>query len=210
MKRCILIICIFLAGCHQNADQSANKASEAKAISDEQLIAYGNKLSAKAQKLLMKHVSSALAEGGPEKAIHYCSLSATGLLDTISEESGALIKRVALKTRNPKNRLKDKRDSTVYQQYQIKLNAAQKLEPRIFREAGEVYFYQPILMQISTCMKCHGSTINEIAPATLAAIAKRYPDDQAVNFERGDLRGLWKISFPRSSVRNALPLGGSN
>lgn len=199
MKRLFIIITLSFSACQHAANQEATQSKPAS-ISEAQIMAHGNSLSAKAQNLLLNQVSSAMAEGGPVKAIHYCNLSATGLLATISEESGAVIKRVALKNRNPQNYLKNKRDSTVYFAYETELNSSGDLSPTVFRENGEVHFYKPILMQMSTCLKCHGSTEQDIDANTLAAIFKRYPADKAVNFKLGELRGLWKISFPSNSL----------
>jgi hypothetical protein len=32
----------------------------------------------------------------------------------------------------------------------------------------------------------------------MAQIKRYYPNDLAVNFELGDLRGMWKISYPKA------------
>ena len=45
------------------------------------------------------------------------------------------------------------------------------------------------------CVQCHGERAS-LDPATLAAIEKRYPRDQAVGFREGDLRGyFWAEAF---------------
>ena len=45
------------------------------------------------------------------------------------------------------------------------------------------------------CLQCHGTPNQDIAPETLAAIQKLYPDDKATGFKLGDLRGLWRVTF---------------
>jgi hypothetical protein len=45
------------------------------------------------------------------------------------------------------------------------------------------------------CLRCHGPAV---APEVLAAVRRLYPDDEAVGFGEGDIRGA-------VSVRQALP-----
>jgi hypothetical protein len=54
----------------------------------------------------------------------------------------------------------------------------------------------PIVISNPLCLQCHGAPDAEIAPATLAAIRKLYPDDKATGYRSGDLRGLWSVTFP--------------
>ena len=54
----------------------------------------------------------------------------------------------------------------------------------------------PILLAAPVCLQCHGSPEKDIAPATMAAIKKLYPEDKATGFQLGDLRGLWRVTFP--------------
>ena len=55
-------------------------------------------------------------------------------------------------------------------------------------------YYKPIKTGMPTCLKCHGSSA-EIESKTLALINEKYPDDKAVGYSQGDLRGMWKIKF---------------
>jgi hypothetical protein len=45
------------------------------------------------------------------------------------------------------------------------------------------------------CLNCHGTPGKHIQDATLTKIQQLYPEDRAVNFKEGDLRGLWHIIF---------------
>ena len=57
--------------------------------------------------------------------------------------------------------------------------------------ARRVGYVEPIITQ-PLCLRCHGDSIDE---ATRAAIAERYPDDEAVGFERDELRGLFWVEL---------------
>ena len=70
----------------------------------------------------------------------------------------------------------------------------------ITNQDGSVNFYAPILLAAPVCLQCHGSAVKDIAPATMAAIKKLYPDDKATGFQLGDLRGLWRVTFPATTI----------
>ena len=57
---------------------------------------------------------------------------------------------------------------------------------------GAERYVEPIRVQ-GLCLTCHGASL----PAPVAArIAELYPEDQAVGFAEGDLRGLFWAEFP--------------
>jgi hypothetical protein len=47
---------------------------------------------------------------------------------------------------------------------------------------------------MATCLACHGSG-DEITPSVRAAISRDYPQDQAIDFQEGDLRGAIVVTF---------------
>jgi len=57
----------------------------------------------------------------------------------------------------------------------------------------EMRYYRPISL-VATCLACHGK-LEQISPSVLAAIRKIYPEDQAVGFQEGDLRGTVVVTF---------------
>jgi hypothetical protein len=58
-------------------------------------------------------------------------------------------------------------------------------------EEGEfkyLRYVKPILVQ-AECLNCHGSA-NKIMPEVKQLISQAYPDDKAVGYKIGDLRGV--------------------
>jgi hypothetical protein len=53
-------------------------------------------------------------------------------------------------------------------------------------------YVEPILVQ-PLCLTCHG---DPLAPDIAARIDELYPEDRAVGYEIGDLRGVFWIEFP--------------
>jgi hypothetical protein len=49
------------------------------------------------------------------------------------------------------------------------------------------------------CLACHGDPQKDIQPAVLQTISKLYPDDKAIGYKEGDLRGAWHIIFRNNS-----------
>jgi hypothetical protein len=58
-----------------------------------------------------------------------------------------------------------------------------------------VGYVEPIYTK-PLCTACHGSAVE---PALLAHIRERYPEDRAVGFEEGDLRGLFWVVLEKSA-----------
>jgi len=57
-----------------------------------------------------------------------------------------------------------------------------------------VHFFKPIIVQ-PMCLNCHGKSDRFIQQPTLQRINQLYPDDLAIDYEEGDFRGLWHITF---------------
>ena len=50
------------------------------------------------------------------------------------------------------------------------------------------------------CLNCHGEPGKEINESTLEKINSLYPEDKAIDFKVGDLRGMWSIEMPKKEV----------
>lgn len=75
--------------------------------------------------------------------------------------------------------------------------AGDDLEPRLVRlPDGMVGYIEPIVAQ-PLCLTCHGESIPPELDDTLAEL---YPDDQATDFQAGDLRGIFWARFPASAA----------
>ena len=62
------------------------------------------------------------------------------------------------------------------------------------------------------CLQCHGSA-EQIPPTSAAMLSKLYPNDRAVGYAAGDLRGASSVKLVRAIVelerRNPRFVGGS-
>jgi len=131
------------------------------------------------------HISSAVyvcAQKAPEISAFYSSLP------------GLTVRRASARNRNPNNSPND---------YETKALEVLANRPAA---AGDEYFewtedngaktfrYVKAIKVAKACLNCHGDT-EKMDPELLTALAETYPEDKAVGFGMGDLRGVFTISI---------------
>jgi hypothetical protein len=147
---------------------------------------------------------AAIEAGGPSSAIAVCKVEAPAITAKQAED-GWTLARTALKLRNPDNA------ATAWQravlddwQAQIAARIAAGEVPDVaaldWREvietdAGPQLRYMKAIPLGGVCLGCHGPA-EQITPEVRAALAEAYPDDQAVGFEVGQLRGAFVVTGP--------------
>lgn len=148
---------------------------------------------------LMTTLQEKIATAGPEAAIAYCRLEALPLTAQVAEEFPQVknVRRTALRVRNPAN-APDPTDRSVLGEWLARWNPAAPPQP-IIKESTtedgtkELRYYRPVPV-MATCLACHGSG-DEIPANVRSAIARDYPQDEAVDFKEGDLRGTIVVTF---------------
>lgn len=138
-----------------------------------------------------------IKEVGPDGAVLFCNERALPLTDSVAQQHGINIQRLAYRNRNPSNATtNEERNILVGWEESLKKNQA--LTPKIVQNGEQIDWYGAITIAHPRCLDCHGLLQEgDILNETLQQIKKHYPNDKAVNFELGDVRGMWKISYPR-------------
>ncbi len=140
---------------------------------------------------LQSRLFAALESGGPELAVTVCADSAQRWSAEHASE-GVYLRRVSLRTRNPENRPDAIEERLLHEM--DSLHRAGSLPSEMVRWATDasgqrvVQYARPILVA-QPCLTCHGER-SELAPAVRSLLADRYPDDSAVGYSVGDLRGM--------------------
>jgi Protein of unknown function (DUF3365) len=131
---------------------------------------------------LIAELSAALAAGGPENALDVCRVRAPALAAEASG-SGVRVGRTSHKLRNPDNAPPDW-VTPLLQRY-----VAGELanEPTVVALDGGRGGYVEPLFAAPMCLTCHGEVV---APAVAKKLEALYPDDRAIGFRAGELRGL--------------------
>ncbi len=149
---------------------------------------------------LMNRLEQAMADGGVVGAMNICQSDAQTLTgqtaEALNEKGIASIRRIGLRTRNPKN-AQDGIDALVLRVFSKnwKRGDASSLAGQVvfLPQTGETRYYHPVPVAAS-CLACHGSN-SDITPDVAHVLAELYPEDQAVNFAPGDLRGAIVVTF---------------
>jgi hypothetical protein len=142
-----------------------------------------------------------LSTGGPESAIGVCRQVAPDLAGQLSRQSGARVARVSLRTRNPLLGQPDAWEQAVLQDFERRLSAGEKPETLEHAElvtepAGRSFRYMKAIPVQPMCLGCHGAT-ESMAPAIRERLAADYPQDRAVGYAPGQLRGAFSVRKPR-------------
>ena len=145
------------------------------------------------QSELGSRLVSAVSEGGPVAAIEVCSVEAPAIAASLSTQYDARVNRTAERVRNPAN-APSPEQAVVLADMRKALAAGSATVPEHFevRADGSALYMRAIPTQ-PQCLACHGE---QIAPAVQAALAQRYPGDQATGFAVGDLRGAFVVEWP--------------
>jgi len=145
-------------------------------------------------KAFKSKIEAVASKGGLPAVVNFCHDNALKLTDSMGKAHHVVIKRTSHKLRNPANK-PDIDGEAVLNEY-LKLQEQQKsMEPVVLKDSdGYAHFYAPIKLK-EACLKCHGTPGKEIPESIYKLIKEKYPNDQAVNFKTGELRGVWDIKF---------------
>lgn len=147
-------------------------------------------------KTLSENLQKAMKKGGVPNALEYCNLAAMPLVDSLSKVHDAEIRRTSLKVRNPKNK-PTPQELEQLQAYEKQSLAGEKLNAVVKEiDPHTVAFYAPISI-MPLCEKCHGEVGNALLEKDYEVVQKLYPEDKAIGYVSGDLRGIWSVSFKK-------------
>lgn len=142
---------------------------------------------------LMGALLEELKEGGPVRAVRVCSEVAQETAAAHSTDT-TTVRRVSLKVRNPADRPDD------YERAQLQRLAELHRQGELPGEVAEVReeggqrvlrWLKPIVVA-EMCLQCHGAP-ESLQPEVRELLAERYPEDEAVGYAAGDLRGAISV-----------------
>lgn len=135
--------------------------------------------------------------GGVVQAVSVCSDTAQVLTNNFGLQKGVYIRRVSLKNRNPNN-YPDEFEKRILNQFELlKQNNELNEKTEYFEVVKEdeftyLRYLKPILVQ-AECLNCHGDPATNMMGDVKELIAQQYPDDKAVGYSIGDLRGAVSV-----------------
>jgi hypothetical protein len=200
MKRLTVLLVVFgfmVLGCAKPAEESV-EVEDVAVVEWEKVLAGSMTDTQKAQQELvatavnalasemMGELTAALDSGDAGAAIAVCKEKAPGVAAHIKDTYGVKIGRTSHKLRNEANvapgwadpYVADLTDDPTY----------------VAGPNGELGALLPIKLR-AECQMCHGP-VDGIDEGIMAAISEAYPDDQALGFVEGDLRGWFWVEAP--------------
>ncbi len=144
-------------------------------------------------KALKGELLAAMESGGPTKAIEVCNLRAPAIAAEASKD-GWTVGRRSTKLRNPDN-APDAWEAEVLSDFERRANAGDRVEELEFAEIvdgedGKRFRYAKGIPVGGECLACHGGDIDlEVH----GLILERYPNDRAIDYRPGQLRGIFSL-----------------
>lgn len=125
---------------------------------------------------------------GPVNAISACKDRAPEVANALARD-GIRLGRASHRLRNAANSPPEWVTPVLDAYVASSADRAPRIVPLPDNRLGYV---EPILLQ-PLCLTCHGE---ELAPDVAARITELYPEDRAVGFKVGDLRGVFWVEYP--------------
>lgn len=137
---------------------------------------------------------------GPLRSVIVCKYTAPEVSSTISRKSGAAVKRVSLKVRNPVLGMPDAWEQKILLDFEKRFSKGEKPDAiehaEIVAEAQGRYFrYMKAIPVGPLCINCHGP-VESLTEGTKAQILTEYPHDKAVGYSVGQIRGAVSYKKP--------------
>ncbi len=142
------------------------------------------------QELRQKLVES-IQKKGPAGAIDVCAKDAPVISSRIENELGVTVKRTSLQVRNPRN-APDAAEKQLLETLAADRKAGRTLPAGVTVFPDNPRRFYKIITVEQTCLSCHGNSLT-MSEQVRREIAAGYPQDRAVGYEKGDLRGIISV-----------------
>ena len=144
-------------------------------------------------------LKTAMTTGGPAGAIGVCKEKAPRIAAEAAQKTSMQIKRVSPKNRNPKG-VPDAWETQALTELEKRLAAGEKpetldLHAVVANGDGKEFRYAKALVTQPLCLNCHGDP-EKMPPDVKATLATEYPNDKAVGYSAGMIRGILSIRKP--------------
>jgi mono/diheme cytochrome c family protein len=152
------------------------------------------------QRRLSARLHEELTKGGPAQAIAVCRDEAQGLTSETARSHGLRVGRTSHRLRNRGNAAPPWAEPFVAAAAGRKASAAEAVVVDLGDRVG---LLRPI-PTATQCTQCHGAA-EQLAPVVRAFLDEAYPDDRAVGFAEGDLRGWFWIEAHKDAAAAPAP-----
>lgn len=146
---------------------------------------------------LQGELFAAMKAGGPVKALDACRSRAPEIAAATAAGTPWRVARTALRVRNTAN-APDPWEAAKLEEFRKRLAAGEEMAALEAYEVVEIdgrpaFRYMKAIGTASPCLACHGAALK---PEIAAKLKDLYPDDEAVGFASGQLRGAFTLVRP--------------
>lgn len=187
-----LILLTWACENNDNTNSSQNILSQEDSLA---FIETGMQITSATFQTLSGALKRAMDEGGIQNAIQYCNVHAFPIVDSLSNRLGAQIRRTSDRVRNKTN-TPTPLEMAMIETYKLAGEGNEASGPVINHKKGTTAYYAPIFTA-PMCLKCHGKIGTDISEADAVFLSEKYPDDKALGYKTGELRGIWSITFDK-------------
>ncbi len=209
LKLLIITLALFSLGCNSSDKPDNIKQETPTNVTQGELQKASKLLISGFMGNLKTELKNAIKEGGAASAIDVCQIKAPQVADSFSNEKWS-IKRVTEKPRNQLNKA-NAHEQEILKFFADTINKLEFFDEWTDPENKIGYsYYQPINIG-KFCLMCHGDS-KAIDEKVSLALQDKYPEDKAINYIAGDLRGMFvvhikngaDISLLQQSLRDSL------
>ncbi len=141
---------------------------------------------------LKPQLQAALQAGPPAEALGVCAEVAPRIAAELGAETGWSVKRVSLRPRNPAAQ-PDAWEREQLEAFDAAVAAGATPGWAAAEVDGQVRFLAPQRVA-GVCLLCHGENVD---PDTAAVLQRLYPEDRALGYRPGQVRGAISLSAAR-------------
>jgi excinuclease UvrABC ATPase subunit len=154
----------------------------------------GQRITEQSFNTIRMHLVDRMSTDEISGAVQYCNVNIYPLTDSLNKEFNAKIRRTSLKWRNPKNAPNDD-EKKILEIFEKLHSEGKKVNDSLIKiNDTKIWYVKPIYAQ-GMCQNCHGGVGTTISEKNYNVIKKLYPEDKAIDYKSGDLRGMWSIKM---------------
>jgi hypothetical protein len=157
---------------------------------------YGDSVVVVAERLHVLRLTEHLNQGGVAAAIPYCQPENFEKVEALQHKFGAISRRFSERPRNPQSLA---RGGTAQALDRYSSNQEREATVEALNQ-NEIRYTSPIYLRDEICLSCHGTVSQELSDSDYTLIKEKYPQDQATGYKRGDLMGMWELTFDKMDL----------
>lgn len=151
------------------------------------------------QSELKKALMSAMESGGPQQGVKVCQKKAVEIAEEVSHRSGWRIRRISLKNRSSLNEPQPNERKILELFAEQATNSKSIDDLEWWEKKSDKQVYMKAIPTNGLCLTCHGDNVDLSVKKT---ILHYYPNDKAVGYTLGEIRGAFVLD---QSLSSSLP-----